>query len=86
MAIIVYLLCALASLVCALLLTRGYRASRLPLLFWGAACFFVLVITNSLLFVDMIMFPGIDLAAWRSGLTLVGLLVLLYGLIFETQT
>ena len=86
MAITVYLLCALASLVCALLLARGYRATRMPLLFWGAACFFIFVITNSLLFIDLILFPGLDLAAWRTGITLVALSVLLYGLIFETQT
>ena len=86
MALIVYFLCAVASLLCALLLTRGYRASRMPLLFWGAVCFFVLVATNSLLFLDMIVFPQIDLAGWRSGITLAAFSVFLYGLIFESQT
>ena len=86
MALIVYLLCAIASLVCALLLTRGYRATRMPLLFWGAVCFFILVATNSLLFLDLIIFPGIDLSGWRSAITLVAFTVFLYGLIFESQT
>lgn len=86
MALTVYLLCALASLVCALLLARGYRASRMPLLFWGAVCFFIFVATNSLLFVDLIIFPQLDLALWRTGLTLLALGLLLYGLIFESQT
>ena len=86
MALIVYLLCGVASLVCALLLTRGYRATRMPLLFWGAVCFFILVATNSLLFLDFIIFPGIDLSGWRSGITLVAFSVFLYGLIFESQT
>lgn len=85
MALTVYLLSALASLVCALLLARGYRANRMPLLFWGAVCFSVLVATNSLLFIDLVMFPQIDLAAWRSGLTLCALSLLLYGLIFQSQ-
>ena len=86
MAIIVYFLCAVASLICALLLTRGYRATRMPLLFWGAVCFFVLVATNSLLFLDLIVFPQIDLATWRTAITLAAFTVFLYGLIFESQT
>ena len=85
MALTVYLLCAVASLVCALLLTRGYRATRMPLLFWGAVCFFVLVATNSLLFIDLIIFPQLDLASWRSGVTLSAFTLLLYGLIFESH-
>lgn len=85
MAIAVYLLSAVASLVCALLLTRGYRATRMPLLFWSALCFFVLAVTNSLLFVDLGLFPGIDLSIWRTGITLGALSLLLYGLIFESQ-
>ena len=85
MAITVYLLCALASLVCALLLIRGYRTTRMPLLFWSALCFFVLVVTNSLLFVDLAIFPQIDLSMWRSGITLGAFSLLLYGLIFESQ-
>ena len=85
MALTVYLLCALASLVCAILLTRGYRATRAPLLFWGALCFFILVATNSLLFLDLIIFPQIDLALLRSGFTLAAFAIFLYGLIFEFE-
>ena len=85
MALTVYLLCALASLVCALLLMRGYRATRMPLLFWSALCFFVLAVTNSLLFVDLGLFPQVDLSIWRSGITLGAFSLLLYGLIFESQ-
>ena len=86
MAFVVYLLCALASLLCALLLTRGYRATRMPLLFWGAACFYVLVLANALLFVDLVVFPeAIDLAILRTAVSLVAVVVLLYGLIWETQ-
>jgi uncharacterized protein DUF5985 len=86
MAIGVYLLCAAASLICAVLLVRGYRRTRVPLLFWAALCFSLLVLTNSLLFIDLIIFPQIDLGAWRSGLTLVALGLFLYGLIFESET
>jgi hypothetical protein len=86
MALTVYLLCALASLLCALLLWRGYRASRTPLLFWGALCFFILAVTNSLLFADLIVFKEIDLSLWRSAFTLSALGLLLYGLIFDGQS
>ena len=85
MALTVYLLCAVASLLCAVLLLRGYRASRVPLLFWAALCFFILAVTNSLLFIDLIVFPQLDLAMWRSGITLVALGLFLYGLIFDSQ-
>ena len=84
MALTVYLLCALASLLCAVLLLRGYRASRAPLLFWAALCFFILVLTNSLLFLDFVVFPQIDLSLWRSGITLAALSLFLYGLIFDS--
>lgn len=85
MALTVYLLCALASLLCAVLLLRGYRASRAPLLFWAALCFFILVLTNSLLFLDFIVFPQIDLSMWRSGITLAAFCLFLYGLIFDSH-
>ena len=85
MALTVYVLCAVASLVCALLLARGYRATRMPLLFWGALCFFVLVATNSLLFIDLIIFPQLDFSVVRNAATLGAFCLLLYGLIFETH-
>lgn len=86
MALIVYLLCALASLGCALLLWRGSRATRTRLLFWGALCFFILTLANSLLFVDLIIWPQIDLSLWRAGVMLSGLACLVYGLIFDAQS
>jgi len=85
MALTVYLLCALASLVCAVLLLRGYRATGMRLLFWGALCFSIFVATNSLLFIDLVVFPQMDLALWRTSFTLVAVALLLYGLIFEAQ-
>jgi len=85
MALSVYLLCAAASLLCAILLWRGYRASRAALLFWASLCFFGLAITNSLLVVDLAVFVQIDLSLWRLASTLTSLALLLYGLIFETQ-
>ena len=39
MAPYIYALCALTSLVCSVLLLRGYSDSRYRLLFWAGLCF-----------------------------------------------
>ena len=85
MAEAVYILCTLTCLCCAYLLSRAYSTSHLRLLFWSAACFFVLAIANSLLFVDLIMWTETDLSVLRTGITLCAFGLLLYGLIFETS-
>lgn len=79
---IVYILCALTSLGCTWLLIGRYRKSRVDLLFWSAIAFLLLTVTNVLLFIDLgILGPEADLSLWRNGSTLIGVLVLLYGLI-----
>lgn len=78
----VYILCALTSLGCTLLLIGRYRKSRVDLLFWSAVAFFLLTITNILLCVDLVILgAGFDLSLFRNGSTLIGMMVLLYGLI-----
>lgn len=87
----VYVLCALTCLACAILLLRGYLRSRTRLLLWSALCFFFLTANNVLLFVDKVMFPdvnyllGIHFAIWRSLCALVGLLLLVFGLIWDSE-
>lgn len=86
MAEAVYLLCALTSLLCAVLLFRGYRAGRTPLLFWSSLCFVGLVLNNVLLFVDLVIVgPEVDLSLLRSGSALASLALLLYGLVMEAK-
>jgi len=85
MAETVYLLCALTSLVCAVLLLKGYRASRTPLLFWSSLCFLGLVVNNALLFYDLIMVPGMDLRILRTSIAVGSLSLLLYGLVSEAK-
>ena len=48
MAEAVYLLCAVTSLVCAGLLVRSYRRSRMKLILWTSLCFMGLAINNVL--------------------------------------
>jgi hypothetical protein len=85
MAEIVYLLCALTSLGCAVLLFRQYASARTKLLLWSSLCFGGLAANNALLFVDRVLVPSMDLSMYRSCIALVAMLVLLYGLIWEVQ-
>jgi hypothetical protein len=85
MAEFVYTLCALTSVICAVLLFRGYRVSRSSLLFWSSLCFIGLAANNLLLLVDRYVVPEIDLFMLRSALALAGMSVLVYGLIVESR-
>lgn len=78
---IVYVLCGVTSIVCALLLLRQYRATRIGLLLWSTICFALLAVSNVLLFFDMVMLPHTDLGPLRHSITLAALLILLCGLI-----
>jgi hypothetical protein len=83
---IVYILCSLACLLCAVLLMRGYKHSKHELLFWSATCFIILALANIILVVDLVILgpDGMDLLLWRSCMSLVAMCVLLYGLIFKS--
>jgi hypothetical protein len=81
----VYALCGATSILCAVLLLRGYRSTRTRLLFWSSLCFAGLAVNNVILFVDLIIVPQVDLFLWRTVAALVGMTVLLYGLIWEAR-
>lgn len=85
MANAVYLMCALTSIVCAVLLVRGYRNSRSRLLLWSSLCFVGLALNNLLLVVDRIIVTDVDLHDARLGVALGALAVLVYGLVWETE-
>jgi hypothetical protein len=80
---IVYVLCAVTSLGCTILLINRYRKARLGLLFWSACAFLAFTMTNVLLFIDLVMVPDRDLSLLRNLITLTGVLVMVYGLITE---
>lgn len=84
MATVVYALCALTSIACAVLLLRGYHGTGARLLLWSGLCFVGLAINNTLLFVDLRIVPQVDLSVWRSIPALVGISLLVYGLIWDT--
>lgn len=85
MATLVYALCALTSLACAVLLLRGYASTRARLLLWSGLCFAGLATNNILLLVDKRVVPTVDLSMWRTLPALVGVALLLYGLVWETR-
>lgn len=85
MELVIYVLCALASLVCAVLLWRGYRQSRARLLRWSAICFIGLFLNNVLLVLDTHVIATVDLALYRMLPALIGAIALLYGLVWDTE-
>ncbi len=85
MAEFVYVLCALTSTACAVLLLNGYRRSKTKLLFWSGLCFVGLAINNAVLVVDLMVVPTVDLSLVRSGTALAAMMVLLFGLVRESR-
>lgn len=82
----VYILSMLTCTACAFLLLRGYKRSGAAMLLWSGLCFAGLSINNLLLFIDLAILPTtIDLTIYRQGSTLISLLVLLFGLIWESE-
>lgn len=85
MAEAVYVLCALTSLACAVLLLRGYARSRVSLLLWSSLCFVGLAVNNVLLVVDLVVLPERDLLPLRNLSALVALCLLVFGLVWDSE-
>lgn len=81
----VYVLCALTSFACAVFLLRAYVGRRLNLLFWSGLGFIGFALGNLFLVIDTMMVPAIDLRFFRSVPVLAGLVVLIYGLVWDTE-
>jgi hypothetical protein len=79
----VYILGFLTTLVCSILLMRGYLRTRTRLLLWSAICFCGLAASNLLIFFDLVLFPNLDLYLWRLLTAAIAMLVLVVGLIWE---
>ncbi|HEX3358035.1 MAG TPA: DUF5985 family protein [Tepidisphaeraceae bacterium] len=85
MAQTVYILCALTCVACAILLFRGYCRTRARMLLWSSLCFAGLIANNILLFLDKVTLPNTDLSLARTVVALLSLIVMLYGLIFDSE-
>jgi hypothetical protein len=83
---LVYILCAVMSLVCAVLLLRAWRANRTKLLLWSTICFGGLFLNNMLLVVDVVVAKdAVDLLIVRDVTNLASVTALLIGLVWNTR-
>ncbi|WP_163989514.1 DUF5985 family protein [Pyxidicoccus caerfyrddinensis] len=86
MAEAVYILCALTSVACAVLLLRAWKRTQSRLLLWSGLCFAGLALNNVLLFVDLVLLPtAVDLYIPRLVTGLASAAILLYGLIWDAS-
>jgi hypothetical protein len=80
-----YILTCVTTLLCAVLLLRAYLSVRRKLLLWSSLCFIVLTISNFLKIADLLIFPQTDLYSYRVGTAALAMVLLMYGLVWESQ-
>ena len=85
MAEAVYILCAATSVACAVLLLRAYARSKARFLLWSGLCFVFLGVNNVLLYLDLAVFDDVDLRLVRHATALAGLLLLVWGLVWDAE-
>jgi hypothetical protein len=85
MAIAIYSLCAITSLISSWLLSRAYWRTKSRLLLWSAISFAGLALNNLTLWVDKLVLPDTDLSVLRTSIALIAMVILLYGLVWETE-
>jgi hypothetical protein len=78
--------CALTAASCAWLLLRQYFLTRFRLLLWSGLCFVGLTVNNVVLLLDRLVFVDMDLSVLRLSAALIAMLLLLYGLIIESES
>jgi hypothetical protein len=54
-------------------------------LFWSGLCFTGLMLDNLVLYVDLVVVPEVSLQVWRKLPGLVGILLLVIGLVWESK-
>jgi len=81
----IYALCGLTSLVAAFMLLRHYRQRRTRLLLWSVVAFAGLAVNNVMIYIDLVLFTGVDLSLYRTAAGALAMLALLHGLIWETR-
>jgi hypothetical protein len=70
---------------CAVLLLRAYGSVQKRLLLWAGLCFAGLAASNALVVADLFFVPEVDLYRWRLVVAATAMLLLVYGLIFESD-
>ena len=64
---------------------RNYFRRKVALLLWCSLFFFAMTIENVVLFLDVVVVPEVDFSLMRRSIALFGVILLLYGLIWETK-
>jgi uncharacterized protein DUF5985 len=82
---VLYLLCAAMSLAVAAMLLRQYLRVRTRLVLWSFLCFTGLAVNNVLVYIDLVMYTGVDLSVYRSAAGAAGMLMMVYGLVWESR-
>jgi hypothetical protein len=83
--LVVNVLGTLVSGLCAVLLLRAFGSVHKRLLLWAGLCFAGLCAANALVVADLFFVPGADLYRWRLVVAAAATLLLVYGLIFESE-
>jgi hypothetical protein len=81
----VYILCFLTSSACAFLLARNYLRTSARLLLWSSLCFLLLAGNNLVVIVDLLVLPDVNLSVPRLAFSLVAVLVLLFGFVWDLE-
>jgi hypothetical protein len=82
---LVYILCAVMSLTCALLLARSWARNRSKLLLWSTLCFALLAVNNLLLLLDLVVIVEYNLAPVRHSIALAAITLLVAGQVWESR-
>lgn len=81
-----YILCFLTSAAVALLLIRAYLRTRARILLWSGLGFVGLCLNNLLVIVDLQLTPPeVDLSEIRNIPAVVGMVIMVTGLIWDSQ-
>jgi hypothetical protein len=54
-------------------------------LFWSAACFALLAVSNVAVVLDLVVFPSVNLFIVRNAAALLAILAMLYGLVWDER-
>ncbi len=85
MAAAVFIACAVTSVLCVVLLVRGWLATRSRLLLWSSLGFIGLALNNIILVLDRLVILDTNLALPRAVAAFLGVLVLLTGCIWDAD-
>jgi hypothetical protein len=82
---LVYSLCGLMSVACALLMVRAWRRNRQRLLLFVGLAFVGLALNNVLLVTDLLIMTSVDLSTVRAAVGLGAVAGLLFAFIWEAK-